>query len=214
MRNVLSGIPDRVREWLAGRAETRPAAHARASAEDRRAWVLFLFALVLLAVSAARNLSFFSSAPARQVAWLEGDLEAGLYLLPPGTTPAELHRRVGLQEPVGGLPPENLQDHAPIGLPAGSPLSIRLHSGENPKVSAALPPRQAPLFFLPMDLNRADEEALVTIPGIGPTLAKRIVALRQEQGNFRSVEELRKVSGIGSSKINTMQNFVKVTDEL
>ncbi|WP_327676824.1 helix-hairpin-helix domain-containing protein [Kitasatospora sp. NBC_00458] len=50
----------------------------------------------------------------------------------------------------------------------------------------------------PVSLNRATLEQLDTLPGVGPTLAQRIIAFRTSHGGmFRSVDQLRQVSGIG-----------------
>jgi len=48
-----------------------------------------------------------------------------------------------------------------------------------------------------INLNRCTVEDLLTIKGIGPALAKRIVAYRTEHGQFSSLEDLRKVPGVG-----------------
>ena len=50
----------------------------------------------------------------------------------------------------------------------------------------------------PLDLNRATVQELQQLPGIGPALAGRIVALRTERGAFAAPEELKEVSGIGA----------------
>ncbi|MFD8755327.1 helix-hairpin-helix domain-containing protein [Kitasatospora sp. NPDC059577] len=49
-----------------------------------------------------------------------------------------------------------------------------------------------------VSLNRATLEQLDTLPGVGPTLAQRILAYRTSHGSFRSVDQLRQVSGIGA----------------
>ena len=49
----------------------------------------------------------------------------------------------------------------------------------------------------PVDVNRATAEQLETLPRIGPSLARRIVAYREQHGPFASVEDLRHVRGIG-----------------
>jgi competence protein ComEA len=61
-----------------------------------------------------------------------------------------------------------------------------------------------------LNLNRATENELDGLPGVGPVLAKRIVAYRAEHGTFTSVSELQKVSGIGPSKFSELRNFVTV----
>lgn len=52
-----------------------------------------------------------------------------------------------------------------------------------------------------VDLNRADAEALASLPGIGPAKARAIVAWRVEHGPFRSMESLTGVPGIGPALV-------------
>ncbi len=53
----------------------------------------------------------------------------------------------------------------------------------------------------PIDINRAGLDELETLPGIGPALAARIIAYRNEHGPFQSVEALKNVSGIGPQTV-------------
>jgi competence protein ComEA len=50
-----------------------------------------------------------------------------------------------------------------------------------------------------IDLNAASVDVLVTLPGIGPVKAQAIVEYRQENGPFKSIEEIMNVSGIGGT---------------
>lgn len=61
-----------------------------------------------------------------------------------------------------------------------------------------------------VDLNAADTTALETLPGIGPALAQRILAWREEHGGFRSVEDLLEVSGIGDGRFAELRDRVRV----
>ncbi len=58
--------------------------------------------------------------------------------------------------------------------------------------------RSAAAILAQLDVNTAVEADLVRLPGIGPVMAKRIVAYRQEHGRFKRLEDLRKVKGIGA----------------
>ena len=62
----------------------------------------------------------------------------------------------------------------------------------------------------PLDLNAADADALEDLPGIGAVLAQRILAYREEQGAFRSVDELLGISGIGEKKLADLRDRVTV----
>jgi competence protein ComEA len=62
----------------------------------------------------------------------------------------------------------------------------------------------------PMDLNAAAEADLASIPGLGETLAARIVLHRKTHGEFRSVEELRQVKGVGEKTLARIRPFVQI----
>jgi competence protein ComEA len=61
-----------------------------------------------------------------------------------------------------------------------------------------------------LNLNTASAETLQSLPGVGPSTAKAIVASREAEGKFQSVEELTRVKGIGSKKLVALKNFVRV----
>jgi competence protein ComEA len=61
-----------------------------------------------------------------------------------------------------------------------------------------------------MDLNSATATQLDQLPGVGPVLAQRIVDYRTQHGGFRSVDELRQVSGIGDAKYADIKSLVRI----
>ena len=61
-----------------------------------------------------------------------------------------------------------------------------------------------------ININEADETALTGLKGVGPSLAKRIVDYRTKNGRFRSVEELKDVSGIGEKLLNRVRGEVSI----
>ncbi|MGC0142303.1 helix-hairpin-helix domain-containing protein [Pseudactinotalea sp. Z1732] len=61
-----------------------------------------------------------------------------------------------------------------------------------------------------VNLNSAGSAELQTLPGIGPAMAERILAHRDEHGPFGSVEELRAVSGIGPATMERLRDLVIV----
>lgn len=63
-----------------------------------------------------------------------------------------------------------------------------------------------------LDLNKLSAEELETLPGIGETLARRIVELRTQKGGFTSVEELLEVEGIGTGKLEKIRDMIYVAE--
>lgn len=62
----------------------------------------------------------------------------------------------------------------------------------------------------PVDINTADTEKLATLPGIGPSIAQRIVDYRKEHGAFKSVDELVNVRGVGEKLLAKLRDHVTV----
>lgn len=61
-----------------------------------------------------------------------------------------------------------------------------------------------------INLNTATEEELDTLPGVGPSTAQKIIAYREENGGFSSVEQLNEVSGIGDATFEKLKDLVTV----
>jgi competence protein ComEA len=61
-----------------------------------------------------------------------------------------------------------------------------------------------------VNLNTATSAQLQELPGIGPVLAQRIVDYRTRWGAFRSVDDLRKVPGIGEATFAELESLVTV----
>jgi competence protein ComEA len=68
----------------------------------------------------------------------------------------------------------------------------------------------APTPSTPLDLNTATEAQLEALPGIGPSLAQAILAEREREGGFHSVDDLRRVRGIGDVRFAQLRPLVTV----
>ena len=86
---------------------------------------------------------------------------------------------------------------SPVVARAGPP------TGQVPKAAAAVPGAL-------VDLNRATAEELRALPGIGPVMAERIVALRKERGGFRKLDELMEVKGVGARTFARLEPLMKI----
>lgn len=61
-----------------------------------------------------------------------------------------------------------------------------------------------------LDLNKATPEELQRLPGIGPELARRILAYRASNNGFKTSEEIKKVKGIGSAKFELIKGYISI----
>ena len=99
-----------------------------------------------------------------------------------------------------------------LGAAAAVMLAACAWTGLRPPPASALvcaPPAVRAMPAAPaLDLNRATAEELEALPGIGPALAERILAFREENGPFRSPEELLSVSGIGEATLAGLMPYI------
>ncbi|HVF84801.1 MAG TPA: helix-hairpin-helix domain-containing protein [Abditibacteriaceae bacterium] len=62
----------------------------------------------------------------------------------------------------------------------------------------------------PLDLNKITREQLEALPGVGPSLAQKILDYRARNSGFKSVEEMDSVSGIGAKKLASLKPLLYV----
>jgi competence protein ComEA len=99
----------------------------------------------------------------------------------------------------------------------GSDAAVRPDSGANPKrrrgaklrSQAAGQPRDLGATpGGPIDLDRAQEWEILSLPKVGPSLARRILADRDSLGPFGSMDEFRRVKGVGEGVVNAIAPYV------
>lgn len=61
-----------------------------------------------------------------------------------------------------------------------------------------------------VNINTATQTELESLPGIGPSLALKIINYRKENGKFSSIDEIKNVSGIGESKFEELKKYVNI----
>ncbi|MFJ7273161.1 helix-hairpin-helix domain-containing protein [Kitasatospora sp. NPDC098663] len=120
---------------------------------------------------------------------------AGLHTLPGGSRVADALRAAGGPLPETDTRSLNLARVLTDGeqILVGEPAQASA-----PGAGAGNGPPAAGTPRPPVSLNRAGLEQLDTLPGVGPTLAQRILAYRTSHGSFRTLDQLRQVSGIGA----------------
>lgn len=130
------------------------------------------------------------------------------------TTPAPA--RVPAPQPSPSRPDSRVQAPASAPAPSGqaAPAQAAGPSAQTAAGSAAAPsrkpdsrPPKLPVRF-PINVNAATEDQLDALPGVGATLAARIVAHRDRNGPFRRPEDLSRVEGIGDKTVTRLTPYV------
>jgi competence protein ComEA len=87
---------------------------------------------------------------------------------------------------------------------------VRLsHWGVDPIEIERLPAKQ---FEFQFDINDATWVEWAQLPGIGETLAHRIVVDREQNGRFETIEALKRVKGIGPKTVEKLRPWLRVTE--
>jgi competence protein ComEA len=149
----------------------------------------------------------------------------GLVTLAPGARIADALQAAG--GPVNGADTIGLNMARPVGdgeqIVVGlAPVSGRptalgssVASGSAPAPGAAGAPAPVSGTAKPkagevLDLNSATVDQLDALPGVGPVTAAAIVAWRQANGRFTSVDQLADVDGIGPARLDKLRPLVRV----
>ena len=61
-----------------------------------------------------------------------------------------------------------------------------------------------------VNINKASQEELDSLPGIGPSTADKILEYRKQNGNFKNIEDIKEVSGIGEAKFEKIKEMITV----
>lgn len=95
-----------------------------------------------------------------------------------------------------------------VALVAPSPAPVATLPADASVVAAVQ--EQSEETLEPVEINKATAEELQKVPGIGETLALRIVEFRQEHGNFAAVDDLLNVRGIGVASLEKLRPYLFV----
>ncbi|MCL2761458.1 MAG: helix-hairpin-helix domain-containing protein [Desulfuromonadales bacterium] len=184
---------------------------------DNRYLKFFIF-LVLLAVSypllqgSAKDKhksppSFLHYSSDSVLIDLKGDCEApGLYNFADGTTfkSANIESICGFKKSYVENPDQIMADK----LNNGEEIEIQKRNNRDFKISIKrMRAKELILLKIPLDPDKMDYEDWISMPGIGPALAGRIIEDRNSNGNFVKIENLQRVSGIGEKKVEKIKRY-------
>jgi competence protein ComEA len=170
-----------------------------------------------------------SQAPARRVVYVAGAVaRPGVYEVPPGARVESALRAAGGALPGADLEAVNLarplEDGEEIAVPRpGEPVRASSAEGDpgeggrrhrrhrrraaGERASTRRQEKEPPAE--PVDVNAASAEELETLPGIGPSLAERIVTFRETNGPFGSAGDLLDVNGMNDRRLEEIAPYIR-----
>lgn len=133
----------------------------------------------------------------------------GLYYIPADSRVADAIQIAGGPTSDADLDAINLASKVSDGSKILVPSKVKdldASSGSNANIEETL----ASSISKKININTATAKELEELPGIGPTLANRIVSYREKNGPFKSIEDLMKVSGIGEKRFESIKDLIVV----
>lgn len=162
-----------------------------------------------------------SAVPAELAVHVAGAVASpGVYRLPWSSRVVDAVNAAGGALPQADLDRINLAqvvfDNEQVYIPrraTGTKTTVTVAPRHQPTTTVAAPSGGAGLAGSTpiVNINRADADQLVTLPGIGPATAKAIITYREQRGGFSSVEDLVNVPGIGTGKLAAIRDLVTVS---
>ncbi|QXQ14929.1 ComEA family DNA-binding protein [Skermania piniformis] len=155
-----------------------------------------------------------SPTPAELVVSVVGQVQrAGLVRLPPGARVADALAAAGGPIPGADTTGVNLAQRVDDGqqIVVGGPTGSSSVGGPTGSGSVGGPmgaSSVAPTGAGRVSLNRADEQELDALPGVGPVTAQAIITWRDRHGRFTDVEQLGEVDGIGPARLAKLRELV------
>ncbi|MFQ5601814.1 MAG: ComEA family DNA-binding protein [bacterium] len=71
-------------------------------------------------------------------------------------------------------------------------------------------PRDSRFTEFLVNINKASQEELQSLPTVGPVIAKKIITYRQQNGEFQSMDDLLNVKGIGKKTLEKIKPYVSL----
>lgn len=171
----------------------------RTHGPETRSQVGALAGLLALGAAAIGARAWWDAAPSTPelVVEVAGEVpRPGTYALPSPATVSDALRAAGAEIP---------STDAERPLETGTRVALA-------RGRVAVGPMRDPLVLgLPVDLNNADAEGLGAVPGIGPSRAQAIVADREANGVFETVDALDRVRGFGPATVDAVAPYLSAT---
>jgi competence protein ComEA len=148
-----------------------------------------------------------STEPTIVVAYITGAITApDVYQLPIGARVKDLVIAAGGFVPTADTQAINLA----VQLTDAEHIHIPYQNQQLPEVAINATQAEPPPAAGVINLNTATAEQFDALPGIGPAIAERIIAYRQENGPFATIDDLANVKGVGTALIEKIRPLVLI----
>lgn len=132
------------------------------------------------------------------IVYVTGAIQSpGLYKVPSRSTIGDVIKEAGGALPYGDVESINLAEN----VQSGQHIHIRFNFHGNP---------ESLLRNQKVNINTATVKELDSLPGIGPTMAKRIDEYRQSKGTFTSIEDIKHVKGISDGVFKKLRDKITI----
>ena len=132
------------------------------------------------------------------IVYVTGAIQSpGLYKVPSRSTIGDVIKEAGGALPYGDVESINLAEN----VQSGQHIHIRFNFHGNP---------ESLLRNQKVNINTATVKELDSLPGIGPTMAKRIDEYRQSKGAFTSIEDIKHVKGISDGVFKKLRDKITI----
>jgi len=181
---------------------------------------IMLFAGVLIGLLSAALLTLMSSGPRGHAVTLSlpptpeplrvhvagAVIQPGVYQLPPGSIVQQAIDAAGGPTSSAAMSVLNLAANLEDGQQIYVPMLEELSTHLPPAIYSVNPSQSSQL----VNINTASASQLDLLPGVGPSIAEKIVEHRQTHGPFTSIDGLINVSGIGPAKLADLRDLITV----
>jgi competence protein ComEA len=131
---------------------------------------------------------------------VDGDKRGEIYFVSPQTTANQLLKTAG-----SGQTEEN-----DFPLESGMRIKINSASGTQGVIVEKMNAAKRLALGMQLDINKATEDDLLLITGIGEVTAKKILDFRRKLGRFRNIEQLMKIEGIKEKRLAKFRKYLNV----
>ena len=131
---------------------------------------------------------------------VENDRPKGIYFIGSETSSGQLLKAAGIGKV--SFPVFKVDD--------GMKITVDSSSGKNDVVVTKIANAERMALGIPIDINKATEDDLLLVKGIGDATAKKILDLRNKLGRFEDVNQLMEIRGIKERKLTEIQKYLYV----